>query len=62
MTWYTFFKSVHVITAVIWVGGAAMIQAYAFRILRTGDGKRQADFARASGAFSRSRAASSSSS
>jgi uncharacterized membrane protein len=46
MTWYTFFKSVHVITAVIWVGGAAMIQAYAFRILRTGDGRRQAEFAK----------------
>src|SRR5439155_2668957 len=46
MTWYTFFKSIHVITAVIWIGGAAMIQAYAFRILRTGDGKRQADFAK----------------
>ena len=46
MTGYTFFKSIHVITAVIWVGGAAMIQAYAFRILRTGDGKRQADFAK----------------
>jgi uncharacterized membrane protein len=46
MTWYTFFKSIHVITAVIWVGGAAMIQAYAFRILRTGDGKRQAEFAK----------------
>ena len=46
MTWYTFFKSIHVITAVIWVGGAAMIQAFAFRILRTGDGKRQADFAK----------------
>jgi uncharacterized membrane protein len=46
VTWYTFFKSVHVITAVIWVGGAAMIQAYAFRILRTGDGKRQADVAK----------------
>jgi uncharacterized membrane protein len=46
MTWYTFFKSIHVITAVIWVGGAAMIQAFAFRILGTGDGKRQADFAK----------------
>jgi uncharacterized membrane protein len=46
VTWYTLFKSIHVITAVIWVGGAAMIQAYAFRILRTGDGKRQADFAK----------------
>jgi uncharacterized membrane protein len=46
MTWYTFFKSIHVITAVIWVGGATIIQAYAFRILATGDGKRQADFAK----------------
>jgi uncharacterized membrane protein len=46
LTWYTFFKSVHVITAAIWVGGAAMIQAYAFRILRTGDGRRQAEFSK----------------
>ena len=46
MTWYTFFKSVHVVTAVVWVGGAAMIQAYAIRILATGDGKRQAEFAK----------------
>jgi uncharacterized membrane protein len=46
MTWYTFFKSIHVVTAVIWVGGAAMIQAYSLRILGTGDGKRQADFAK----------------
>lgn len=46
MTWYTFFKSVHVIAAAIWVGGQVMIQAYAFRILRTGDGKRQAEFAK----------------
>jgi uncharacterized membrane protein len=46
LTWYTFFKSIHVITAVIWVGGAAMIQAYAFRILRTGDGRRQAEFSK----------------
>jgi uncharacterized membrane protein len=46
MTWYTFFKSVHVITAVIWVGGATIIQAYAFRILGTRDGQRQADFAK----------------
>jgi len=46
LTWYSFFKSIHVVTAAIWVGGAAMIQAYAFRILRTGNGKRQADFAK----------------
>jgi uncharacterized membrane protein len=46
LTWYSFFKSIHVITAVVWVGGATMIQAYAVRILATGDGKRQADFAK----------------
>jgi uncharacterized membrane protein len=46
MTWYTFFKSIHVICAVVWVGGATVIQAYAFRILATGDGRRQADFAK----------------
>jgi uncharacterized membrane protein len=46
MTWYTFFKSIHVLTAVIWVGGATIVQGYAFRILGTRDGKRQADFAK----------------
>lgn len=46
MTWYTFFKSVHVIAASVWVGGAVMIQALAFRITRTGDARRQADFAK----------------
>jgi uncharacterized membrane protein len=46
MTWYTFFKSIHVVMAVTWVGGAAVIQAYAVRILRTGDGRRQAEFAK----------------
>lgn len=46
VTWYTLFKSVHVLTAVLWVGGGAMIQAYAFRIIRTGDARRQAEFAK----------------
>ena len=46
MTWYTFFKSVHVTAAAVWAGGAFMIQAFAFRILRTGDARRQADFAK----------------
>jgi uncharacterized membrane protein len=46
MTWYTFFKSIHVIFAVVWVGGATIVQAYAFRILATGDGNRQAQFAK----------------
>jgi uncharacterized membrane protein len=45
MTWYTFFKSVHVLAAVIWIGGAFVIQAFALRILRTGDARRQAEFA-----------------
>lgn len=46
MTWYTFFKSIHVICAVVWVGGATIIQAYALRILTTDDGRRQAEFAK----------------
>lgn len=46
MTWYTFFKSVHVVGAAVWVGGAMMIQAFAFRITRIGDARRQADFAK----------------
>jgi uncharacterized membrane protein len=46
VTWYTFFKSVHVVAAVIWLGGAFIIQAFAFRILRTGDARRQAEFAK----------------
>jgi uncharacterized membrane protein len=46
VTWYSFFKSVHIVAAAIWIGGAAMIQALAFRIVRTGDARRQADFAR----------------
>jgi uncharacterized membrane protein len=46
VTWYTFFKSVHVVAAAIWIGGAFMIQAFAFRILRTGDARRQAEFAK----------------
>jgi uncharacterized membrane protein len=46
MTWYTFFKSVHVFGAAVWFGGALMIQAFAFRILRTGDAQRQAEFAK----------------
>jgi uncharacterized membrane protein len=46
VTWYTFFKSVHVLAAVIWVGGAFVIQLFALRALATNDGKRQAEFAK----------------
>jgi uncharacterized membrane protein len=45
MTWYTFFKSVHVIAAVLWVGGAATLQVLALRALR-GDGRRQVEFSK----------------
>jgi uncharacterized membrane protein len=46
MTWYTFFKSLHVAAAATWFGGALMIQAFAFRITRTNDARRMADFAK----------------
>ena len=46
MTWYTFFKSLHVLAAAIWFGGALMIQAFAFRIVRTRDARRMAEFAK----------------
>jgi uncharacterized membrane protein len=46
VTWYTFFKSIHVICAVVWVGGATVIQAYALLIIRSDDGARQAQFAK----------------
>jgi len=46
MTWYTFFKSLHVVAAAVWFGGALMIQAFALRIIRTNDARRMADFAK----------------
>jgi uncharacterized membrane protein len=46
MTWYTFFKSLHVVAAAVWVGGAVVIQAYALRILRSNDARRTVDFAK----------------
>ena len=46
MTWYTFFKSLHVVAAAIWVGGAFIMQAYALRITRSNDARRTADFAK----------------
>jgi uncharacterized membrane protein len=45
MTWYTFFKFVHVLAAVVWVGGAAGIQLFALRALASRDGRRIADLA-----------------
>jgi uncharacterized membrane protein len=44
MTWYLFFKSVHVLAAVVWVGGALMIQLFALRALAAPNKARQAEF------------------
>lgn len=46
MTWYETFLWLHITAAAVWVGGAVMIQAYAFRITRTDDALRIAAFAK----------------
>jgi uncharacterized membrane protein len=43
---YNSLKFVHVLSAVVWVGGASTIQTFAIRINATGDGARMATFAR----------------
>jgi len=43
---YNSLKYVHVLSAVVWVGGACTIQAFAIRISATGDGARMATFAK----------------
>jgi uncharacterized membrane protein len=45
ITWYVFFKAVHVISAVVWVGGAHFSGILGARAARSRDGKRMADFA-----------------
>ena len=42
--WYQTWKSLHVLMAIVWVGGALMIQLFAFRILRESDPRRIAEF------------------
>lgn len=44
-SWYSTAKAAHVLLAIIWVGGALMIQLFAFRILRADDSSRIAAFA-----------------
>ena len=46
MTWYETFVWLHITAAAIWVGGDVMIQAVAYRILRTGDPARLVGFSR----------------
>jgi protoporphyrinogen IX oxidase len=45
VTWYEFLLFVHISMAVIWVGGATIIQLFALRALRAPDPTRMADFA-----------------
>jgi uncharacterized membrane protein len=45
VTWYEFWKFVHVSFAVTWVGGGAVSQFYALRALRDGSAERLAQFA-----------------
>ncbi len=46
-SWYGTWKALHVLAAIIWIGGALMIQIYAFVILRERDPHRMAWFSRA---------------
>lgn len=46
LTHYNAFKFVHVLSAVVWVGGACTVQVYALLALRTDDPVRVASFAR----------------
>jgi uncharacterized membrane protein len=41
MSWYEFLLFVHIAMAAIWVGGAVMIQFFAYRILGSGEPARQ---------------------
>lgn len=44
MTWYEFLLFVHIAAAVIWIGGAAMFQFMALRVMRAADPMRMAYF------------------
>ena len=42
--WYQTWKALHVLFAIVWIGGALMIQLFAFRVLRENDAARMAQF------------------
>jgi uncharacterized membrane protein len=44
MTWYEFLLFFHIAMAVIWVGGGAMIQFFALRVMKATDPMRMAEF------------------
>ena len=43
--WYTTWKALHVLFAIVWIGGALMIQLFAFRVLREDEPARIGRFA-----------------
>lgn len=45
VTAYQFYLTVHILAAIVWVGGAAITQVYAVRAQATGDPERVAGFA-----------------
>lgn len=45
MTWYDFLLFLHITGAVVWVGGAAMMQFFGLRTMASGSGERLADLA-----------------
>jgi uncharacterized membrane protein len=42
--WYQTWKALHVLMAIVWIGGALMIQLFAFRILKESESRRIAEF------------------
>jgi uncharacterized membrane protein len=46
LTWYDWFKTLHVLAAVLWVGGNVTLVTYAFLTLRQNDPAEMASFAR----------------
>jgi len=45
-SWYSTWKALHVLMAIVWIGGALMIQLFALRILNASDPKRISEFAK----------------
>ena len=45
MTWYELFLFVHILMAIVWVGGGVMLQLLALRVLPANDAARTAGFA-----------------
>jgi len=43
--WYQTWKALHVLFAIVWIGGALMIQLFSFRVLREDDAGRIGQFA-----------------